>query len=75
MRPPSRSVSVPAPVGGWNARDALADMPETDAVILDRGHVWCKRHATTFERDGHTRVGFPSEGKMRPITIMELEGE
>lgn len=22
------------PIGGWNARDALADMPETDAVVL-----------------------------------------
>ena len=27
--------SIPAPIGGLNARDALANMPETDAVILD----------------------------------------
>ena len=27
--------SIPAPVGGLNARDALAEMPETDAVLLD----------------------------------------
>lgn len=27
--------SIPAPVGGWNARDSLAAMPEADAVILD----------------------------------------
>lgn len=27
--------SVPAPVGGWNTRDSLAEMPPTDAVILD----------------------------------------
>lgn len=33
--PPSLTRSTPAPVGGWNARDAIADMPETDAVILD----------------------------------------
>ena len=26
--------STPAPVGGWNARDALANMPETDATKL-----------------------------------------
>lgn len=32
---PARSMSIAAPVGGWNARDALADMPETDAVILE----------------------------------------
>jgi len=27
-------VYLPAPVGGWNARDGLPDMPEDDAVIL-----------------------------------------
>ena len=27
-------MSVPAPLGGWNARDALGEMEETDAVIL-----------------------------------------
>ena len=27
--------TVPAPVGGWNSRDALADMPIRDAVALD----------------------------------------
>lgn len=26
--------TLPAPTGGWNARDALSDMPETDAVAL-----------------------------------------
>lgn len=30
-----QTVSVPAPVGGLNGRDALANMPATDAVILD----------------------------------------
>jgi hypothetical protein len=29
------SKSIPAPVGGLNARDALANMPETDAIIMD----------------------------------------
>ena len=27
--------TVPAPTGGWNARDSLADMPMRDAVALD----------------------------------------
>lgn len=27
--------SMPAPIGGWNQRDSLADMEPTDAVILD----------------------------------------
>jgi len=29
------SSSIPSPVGGLNARDSIADMPETDALILD----------------------------------------
>lgn len=31
----ANSVSYPAPLGGWNARDALAAMKPTDAVALD----------------------------------------
>lgn len=32
---PARSISVQPPVGGWDARNALADMPPQNAVILD----------------------------------------
>ena len=31
----ARSISTPAPVGGWNARDALANMAPTDAVFMN----------------------------------------
>lgn len=31
----ARAVSLPPPVGGWNALDALADMPPDHAVTLD----------------------------------------
>lgn len=31
----ARSTSIPAPVGGLNDRDSIADMPPTDAVTLD----------------------------------------
>lgn len=33
-RSKSRSVSQPAPVNGWNARDSLADMPAGDAAQM-----------------------------------------
>jgi len=33
-RQPAKTHTIAAPVGGWNARDALGAMPETDAVIL-----------------------------------------
>lgn len=32
---PSTSTAIPPPVGGWNKRDSLADMPPTHAVIMD----------------------------------------
>lgn len=31
----SAPTSLPAPVGGWNARDGLANMPVTDAIAMD----------------------------------------
>lgn len=33
--PTSVTRNIPAPVGGWNARDPIADMPARDAVFLD----------------------------------------
>ena len=30
-----KTISIPAPVGGLNARDSLAEMPPTDAVKMD----------------------------------------
>lgn len=30
----SSALSIPAPIGGWNARDALGDMDPTDAVSM-----------------------------------------
>lgn len=31
----TKSKAIPACVGGWNAKNSLADMPEEDAIILD----------------------------------------
>jgi hypothetical protein len=31
----AQPISVPAPITGWNARDALDEMPATDAELLD----------------------------------------
>lgn len=55
--------TIPAPVGGWNARDALAQMPPTDAVILENwfpGTSYCQirggytSHATGMTGNGKT---------------------
>src|SRR5512147_3304658 len=31
----SKVVTIPAPYGGWNARDSLTAMPPTDAIRLE----------------------------------------
>lgn len=35
VRPIFKTTSIPAPVGGLNDRDSIADMPPTDAVVLE----------------------------------------
>lgn len=45
----SAEVEVPAPVGGWNARDALAAMQPTDAVTLIN---WIPDNGTVKGRGG-----------------------
>jgi hypothetical protein len=30
-----QSTTLTAPIGGWNRRDSLATMPETDAIVMD----------------------------------------
>lgn len=46
-----RMASVPAPVGGWNARDSLAEMDPKDAVLLDN---WFPAQGQCEMRAGYT---------------------
>jgi hypothetical protein len=46
-----QSYVLPAPVGGLNARDALANMPETDAVVMDN---WFPGPSSIAIRAGYT---------------------
>lgn len=54
------TTSVPAPIGGLNAVDALADMPPTDAVQLDN---WVPGVNSVSVRPGYTAqvTGFAAE--------------
>ncbi|MGI9345510.1 MAG: hypothetical protein ACR2PW_04515 [Gammaproteobacteria bacterium] len=45
-----QTLSIPAPVGGWNTRDALDAMPPTDAVVLDN---WFPDTKALVIRSGH----------------------
>lgn len=49
-KPIIRTASIPAPVGGLNARDALANMPEDDAVVLEN---WFPRPSDVQLRKGY----------------------
>lgn len=54
----SVSKSIPAPVGGLNARDAVANMPPTDAIIMDN---WFPETASVKVRNGYVNwaTGLP----------------
>ena len=47
----ARQYSLPAPTGGWNARDNIAAMPPLDAVILDN---WFPSTGYLQVRNGNT---------------------
>jgi len=51
QRQNASSVSIPSPVGGWNARDSIADMNPVDAVTLEN---WFPRTGDVLLRKGHS---------------------
>ena len=53
-------VTIPAPTGGWNAKDPIAAMPESDAVILTN---WLPVPSGVQLRLGYTvqASGLPSQ--------------
>lgn len=77
----SQSASFPSPIGGWNARDALAAMPQTDAVELENwfpGTSFCEMrggytsHATGMDFIAKTLMvynGLNGTNSMWAITI------
>lgn len=65
----SQPVSVPAPVGGWNARDSLTAMQPSDAVILEN---WFPATTECVLRSGYTQwaTGLPAQVE----TLMAYNG-
>jgi hypothetical protein len=56
----NKVVTVPAPVGGLNARDSLAAMPPTDAIILNNW--WPQPYGCSVRKGYHEwTTGMPSE--------------
>lgn len=63
------STSIPSPVGGLNARDSVADMPETDALVLDN---WFPSPTEVDVRDGSAY--FADFGSHPVETLMSYSG-
>ena len=55
----SSTASLPAPVGGWNARDALGAMPENDACQLKN---WWPATSSVYMRYGYTEYATGLDG-------------
>lgn len=58
--------SLPAPVGGWNARDSLADMAPTDAVILEN---WFPSTSSVDLRDGYSNWATGMNGQVESLMV------
>jgi len=65
----SQPVSVPAPVGGWNARDSLTSMGPSDAVILQN---WYPATTECILRSGYTQYATGITGQVE--TLMAYSG-
>lgn len=64
QRPVSGSASIPAPLGGWNGRDALADMEPTDAVFMTN---WIPATSDVQLRLGYTKWATGLDGEVETI--------
>lgn len=65
----SQPVSLPAPTGGWNARDSLAAMSPLDAVILNN---WFPATTECVMRKGYTKHATGITGQVQ--TLMAYSG-
>jgi hypothetical protein len=65
----SQPVSLPAPVGGWNARDSLTSMQPNEAVILEN---WYPATTEVTLRAGYTKHNTGITGQVE--TLMSYAG-
>lgn len=69
QKPRAISSSLPAPVGGWNARDSLASMAANEAVYLEN---WFPQTTDVAMRGGYTNWSTGLPGQVE--TIMSYAG-
>lgn len=63
-RSKSKSVSIPAPCGGWNGRDSLAEMPITDASNIVN---WFPLTTELQLRKGYTQYATGISGQVESL--------
>lgn len=59
-------VSIPAPVGGWNARDGIANMDPADAVLMEN---WFPGTTSVQMRWGYTSYSSSISGQVESLMI------
>lgn len=64
----SRTLSLPSPVGGWNARDSIAEMKPDEAVILD--NFYCLPSMVQL-RSGYTQWATGLVGNVESLIAYE----
>ena len=64
QKPRATSSSLPAPVGGWNARDSLASMASNEAVYLEN---WFPQTTDVAMRGGYTNFATGMTGQVESI--------
>ena len=60
----SRTISIPAPIGGWNARDSLGSMAIEDAVTLTN---WWPGTNSVVLRYGYTKFATGITGQVESV--------
>src|ERR1700761_6824430 len=67
-QPDAEGFTLPAPVGGWNARDPIAAMRQTDAIYLDN---WWPTPSSVQVRLGSTVVNsVPSTSSFNQVQTL-----
>jgi len=66
MRQVSKVETVPAPIGGWNARDSLANMEPSDAVTLEN---WFPTTTDCVIRGGQTDYATGIVGDVKTLAV------
>ena len=70
LRPQAKGVSLSAPVGGWNARDSIAVMPASDALVMDN---WFPEDSSVRVRPGSVRHATVEEASPRIRSLLSFK--